>query len=145
MYTAKEIEAELKSMLQPHRKREYLDKRNYLIGILSHKYNMTEEHIAAFTNLDRCTIHACKHHALNLIHQNNISFLNSVEDYINKFPYTFPESSKVVKNSRAHTVVITLSDDTYKQLKRYKEIKEITTANVAGREVIEKFLKLWEE
>ena len=56
MYTSKDVEDELVSMLKPHRKREYLDKRNYLIGILSHKYNMTEDHISSITYLEWVSI-----------------------------------------------------------------------------------------
>jgi hypothetical protein len=145
MYTSKDIEDELVSILQPHRKRNYLDKRNYLIGILSHKYNMTEDHIASITNIDRCTVHAAKDQALHLIKINNEGFISAAADYIEKFPYTFTEKTKSDRHKRLHTVVVTLSDQTYKKLRKYTTVKEIGTINVAGRNVIEKYLKLWEE
>lgn len=145
MYTSKDIEDELISMLKPHRKRDYLDKRNYLIGILSHKYNMTEDHIASITNIDRCTVHAAKDQAANLIKINNQGFLNAASNYIEKFPYTFSDKIKLNRHKRLYTVVITLSEPTYKKLRKYTTIKEIATINIAGRTVIEKYLKLWEE
>lgn len=145
MYTSKDIEDELKSMLKPHRKREYLDKRNYLIGILSHKYNMTEEHIASITNIDRCTVHACKDQAANLIKINNQGFLGAAADYMEKFPYIFSEKIKLDRQKRLYTVVVTLSEPTYKKLRNYTNVKETGTINIAGRNVIEKYLKLWEE
>ena len=114
MYTSKDIEDELKNMLKPHRKREYLDKRNYLIGILSHKYNMTEEHIASITNIDRCTVHACKDQAANLIKINNQGFLGAAADYMEKFPYIFSEKIKLDMQKRLYTVVVTLSEPTDK-------------------------------
>ena len=145
MYTSKDIEDELVSILKPHRKREYLDKRNYLIGILSHKYNMTEDHISSITNINRCTVHAAKNQASNLIKINNQGFLSAAGEYIEKFPYTFIEKTKSNKHKRLHTVVVTLSDQTYKKLRNYTNVKETGTINVAGRNIIEKYLKLWEE
>jgi hypothetical protein len=145
MYTSKDIEDELVSMLKPHRKREYLDKRNYLIGILSHKYNMTEDHIASITSINRCTVHAAKDQACHLIKINNQGFLNATAEYMEKFPYTFTEKTKSDRHKRLHRVVVTLSDQTYKKLRNYTNIKETGTINVAGRNVIEKYLKLWEE
>jgi hypothetical protein len=145
MYTSKDIEDELKSMLKPHRKREYLDKRNYLIGILSHKYNMTEQHIATIVNIDRCTVHASKDQAANLIKINNQGFITAAADYMEKFPYTFSEKIKLDRQKRLYTVVVTLSAPTYKKLRKFTTIKDIGTINVAGRTVIEKYLKLWEE
>jgi hypothetical protein len=145
MYTSKDIEDELKSMLKPHRKREYLDKRNYLIGILSHKYNMTEEHIASISSINRCTVHAAKDQASHLIKINNNGFLTAAADYIEKFPYIFTEKTKSGRHKRLHTVVVTLSNETYKKLRNYTNVKETGTINIAGRNVIEKYLKLWEE
>jgi len=145
MYTSKDIEDELISMLKPHRKREYLDKRNYLIGILSHKYNMTEEHIASITNIDRCTVHSCKDQAANLIKINNQGFITAAADYMEKFPYIFSEKIKLDRQKRLYTVVVTLSEQTYKKLRNYTNVKETGTINIAGRNVIEKYLKLWEE
>ena len=145
MYTSKDIEDELKSILKPHRKREYLDKRNYLIGILSHKYNMTEDHISSITSINRCTVHAAKDQAAHLIKINNNGFLTAAADYMEKFPYTFTEKTKSDRHKRLHTVVVTLSDQTYKKLRNYTTVKEIGTINVAGRNVIEKYLKLWDE
>ena len=111
MYTAKDIEDELVSILQPHRKRNYLDKINHI------EYN-------------------------NI---NNNGFLTAAADYMEKFPYTFTEKTKSDRHKRLHTVVVTLSDQTYKKLRNYTTIKETGTINVAGRNVIEKYLKLWEE
>jgi hypothetical protein len=145
MYTSKDIEDELVSMLKPHRKREYLDKRNYLIGILSHKYNMTESHIATITNIDRCTVHASKDQAANLIKINNQGFITAVSEYREKFPYDFSDKIKLNRNKRLYTVVVTLSVPSYKKLRKYTDIKEAGTINIAGRNIIEKYLKLWEE
>jgi hypothetical protein len=62
-----------------------------------------------------------------------------------KFPYTFSEKIKLDRQKRLYTVVVTLSEYNYKKLKKYTTINKIGTINVAGRNVIEKYLKLWEE
>ena len=145
MYTVQDIIDELKATCKKTRKREYLDKRNYLIGILYNKYNMTEEHMASLCNINRCTIHASKNQALELIKQQNASFLTNAEDYIEKFPHYFTELNKVKRSARNHSLVLTLSHDIYKKLKSYTLVKEYTTINIAARELLTKNIRLWEE
>jgi hypothetical protein len=106
---------------------------------------MTEDHIASITNIDRCTVHAAKDQASHLIKINNEGFISAAAEYIEKFPYIFSEKTKSDRHKRLHTVVVTLSDQTYKKLRNYTTVKEIGTINVAGRNVIEKYLKLWDE
>ena len=85
-----------------------------------------------------------KYFILMLIKINNNGFLTAAADYMEKFPYTFTEKTKSDRHKRLHTVVVTLSDQTYKKLRNYTNVKETGTINVAGRNVIEKYLKLWE-
>jgi hypothetical protein len=145
MYTSQDIIDELKATCKKTRKRQYLDKRNYLIGILYNKYNMTEEHMASLCNINRCTIHASKNQALELIKQKNTGFLTNIEEYTERFPYSFVDLIKTKRSTRNHSLVLTLSDDIYKKLKSYTLVKEYNTINIAARELLTKNIKLWEE
>jgi dTDP-glucose 4,6-dehydratase len=108
-------------------------------------YYFKENPSATIVNIDRCTVHASKDQAANLIKINNQGFMTAAADYMEKFPHTFSEKIKLDRQKRLYTVVVTLSAPTYKKLRNYTTVKEIGTINVAGRNVIEKYLKLWEE
>ena len=142
MYTDKDIILELKEIYEPTRKREYLDKRNYLIGVLSHRFNYNQKRIAKYAGIDRCTVHYSKDLALKLLDLNDHTFMYNVSDYIEKFPHDFKKYSVGKKTVKA---VIYLTSSEMRKIKRYQEIKEIHNITETYRELLIKGLRAWEE
>ena len=77
------------------RERAYLDKRNYLIGLLHYKYGKNSQFIAECFNIDSSTVRASKAHAYNLLSYNDITFSANACEFIQRFPYDFPSSANI--------------------------------------------------
>lgn len=144
MYTEEDIVTEIKDIQVTNRCRPYLDKRNYLIGILRHKYNYTEQKIEDLTGIKRSTIHHSIYIAAQLLSYKDPCFIDNVSMYIEKFPYDFisykePRKNKVVK------VISYINMADYKRVKKYQEANNIFRTTTAYKELITKGLTLWEE
>jgi hypothetical protein len=125
------------------RAREYLDKRNYLIGILYYKYGKSEKFIADHVKLERTTVHNAKANAYTLLSYEDISFMANACNYIQRFPFEFPRTAS--KTNRGYSVVLSLNDSLYKKIKYYQEIKGDSKISVTIKNLLEKNMKIWEE
>jgi hypothetical protein len=125
------------------RERTYLDKRNYLIGLLNYKYGKSSVFIGDVLNLDSSSVRAAKSHAYNLLRFGDITFSANACEFIQKFPYEFPSSANKIR--RHSTVVISLDGAMYKKLKAYQEIMGDAKIDVTIRNLLKKSMKLWGE
>ena len=125
------------------RERTYLDKRNYLIGVLHYKYGKSSAYIGDLLNIDSSTVRASKSHAYNLLRFGDITFSANACEFIQRFPYEFPSSANKVR--RSSTVVVSLDGAMYKKLKAYQEIMGDAKIDVTIRNLLKKAIKLWEE
>ena len=125
------------------RERTYLDKRNYLIGLLNYKYGKSSVFIGDVLNLDSSSVRAAKSHAYNLLRFGDITFSANACEFIQRFPYEFPSSANKIR--RHSTVVISLDGAMYKKLKAYQEIMGDAKIDVTIRNLLKKSMKLWEE
>lgn len=125
------------------RAREYLDKRNYLIGILYYKYGKSEKFIADHVKLERTTVHTAKVNAYTLLSYEDISFMANACNYIQKFPFEFPRTAN--KANKGYSVILSLDNKMYKKIKNYQEIKGDSKISVTIKNLLIKTMKVWEE
>ena len=125
------------------RERTYLDKRNYLIGLLHYKYGKSSSYIGDLLGIDSSTVRAAKSHAYNLLRYGDITFSANACEFIQRFPYEFPSTANKVR--RSSTVVVSLDGAMYKKLKAYQEIMGDAKIDVTIRNLLKKAIKLWEE
>lgn len=60
-YKLKDIIEEFKKLNIPSRKRELVDQRSYLLGLMYFKFKLTEEQIASKVNIKRAKVQYNKH------------------------------------------------------------------------------------
>lgn len=125
------------------RERTYLDKRNYLIGLLHYKYGKSSSYIGDLLGIDSSTVRAAKSHAYNLLRYGDITFSANACEFIQRFPYDFPSSANKIR--RHSTVVVSLDGLMFKKLKAYQEIMGDAKIDVTIRNLLKKAIKLWEE
>ena len=77
----------LKKIVSKSRKRNLLDQRNYLIGILYHKYGYTEKEIAIVAKRDRSSLTQSKNSGWYL--KNDTDFNNNIKEIKKLFPFEF--------------------------------------------------------
>jgi len=146
MYTAEDVITYFDANIgvKKTRKRDYLDKRNYVIALLHYKFSYSELVLEGMHNIDRSTINHGKRSPHDLIESNNQDFLNNTKELIELFPYDFPEYEGHAVSNRQHMVRISLDKETYTKLKKYSELKDMYI-NRATKELLTKAIKLWEE
>jgi hypothetical protein len=125
------------------RERGYLDKRNYLIGLLHYKYGKRSQYIGDLFNIDDSTVRASKAHAYNLLSYNDITFTANACEFIQRFPYEFPSSANKLR--RGTTVVLSLDIKMYKKIKAYGDIMGDDKISTTIKTLLKKSMKLWEE
>lgn len=125
------------------REREYLDKRNYLIGLLHYKYGKTSKYIGSLFGIDDSTVRASKMHAYNLLSYQDITFTANACEFIQRFPYEFPSSANKLR--RGTTVVLSIDSRMYKKLKAYGSVMGDEKIATTIKTLLEKSIKLWEE
>lgn len=125
------------------RSRTYLDKRNYLIGLLHYKFGKSSFYIADVFNMESSSVRSAKSHAYNLLKFGDITFSANACEFIQRFPYEFPSSANKVR--RSTTVVVSLDAALYKKLKAYQELKGDAKIDVTIRNLLKNAIKLWEE
>ena len=148
-YTIEEILKECKNIVSKNEKsltkrsRNYLDRRNYLIGLLYYKFGKSEDFIGKHVKLNRTTVHTAKVNAYTLLSYDDISFMANACYYIAKFPYEFPRTAS--KIDRGYSVVLSLDSKMYKKIKHYQELKGDSKINITIKNLLTKTMKAWEE
>ena len=125
------------------RERVYLDKRNYLIGLLHYKYGKSSKYIGNLFDIDDSTVRASKMHAYNLLSYNDITFSANACEFIQRFPYDFPSSANKLR--RGTTVVLSLEIKMYKKIKAYGDLMGDDKIATTIKNLLRKSIKLWEE
>lgn len=125
------------------RERIYLDKRNYLIGILHYKFGKSSIYIGDLLCMDSSSVRAAKSHAYNLLAYGDITFSANACEFIQRFPYEFPRTANKLR--RSSTVVVSLDGAMYKKLKAYQEIMGDSKIDVTIRKLLKKAINLWDE
>ena len=125
------------------RERMYLDKRNYLIGLLHYKYGKSSKYIGNLFDIDDSTVRASKMHAYNLLSYNDITFSANACEFIQRFPYDFPSSANKLR--RGTTVVLSLEIKMYKKIKAYGDLMGDDKIATTIKNLLRKSIKLWEE
>lgn len=125
------------------RKPEYLDPRDYVIGLLYYKFGWSEENIAQLLSpLKRCSINHSKKNPYFHLLVNNEDFLAHTKDIRKKFPYTFPHPTSMPK--KKYHLKLMLDKNDYNKLKNYASMKD-RHINHAAKDLLKKAMKLWEE
>ena len=125
------------------RKREYLDKRNYLIGLLHYKFGKSSQYIGELFNIDGSTVRLSKFHAYNLLSYQDITFIANACEFIERFPYEFPSTAQKIK--RNVTVVVSLDKALYNKIKVYGEMQGDARVDVTVKNIINRSMKIWGE
>jgi hypothetical protein len=135
----------VKDLLKEAKNRRSLDRRNYLIALLYYEFGKTEEVIGKILNMKRETVTSAKFHPYQLLENNDSLFINNVKDFIELFPYHFPNHHSA-KSSKKQTVInLYLEKDVTKKLRHYMAFKDISRIDMAVKDLIIKGLRLWEE
>jgi hypothetical protein len=96
-YKLKDIIEEFKKLNNKSRKRELVDQRSYLIGLMYFKFNLTEEQIASKINITRAKVQYNKH--LPAKYNGQPDYVYNIEPLTLKYPFEFP-AYKVKKKKR---------------------------------------------
>jgi len=141
-YTKEEVINELSLLDQTSRKREIVDQRSYLIGILALKFSLSENAIANLTGLKRTKVNYNKR--LPIQFKDDIIYKQNVYVYAQLFPCDFSKTYSI-KSHRQHTVVLTVEDKLGKKLLKIRNLLGHDDIRVTIKHLLEKSIKLWEE
>jgi hypothetical protein len=114
--------------------RDYLDKRNYVIGILYHKFNYSENEISKIFNIDRSTVCQSKnkaHDCIYLLKDDN--FMRSTRDLRNSFPFNFMKKASLWKSDFDNIVITDFDPDYYYELNRLAKEYKVTESDIAKK------------
>jgi hypothetical protein len=146
-YTIADVLKELKKITCKSRKRELVDQRSYLIGLLYYRFKLTEEDIASLTTINRNKVHYNK--KLPVTYKTNFDYIKHTQTLIEKYPYDFPESKKrkIRKVNKNACISIRFSAQQKEKLKKIQKILTHTDITITVRHLIRNSLKnkLWEE
>lgn len=145
MYTEEDVNDYITNTLviKKSRKQDYLDVRNYLLGILYYKFNITEEELQHRYSIDRSTINVSKKNPYYLIQLKDYDFLKHTKEVSVKFPFVFPEPSTKSKPKHRKKTNISLDNLTYGKVKIFAERNNLYT-HTAMRLLIKRGLE-WGE
>jgi len=96
-YKLEDITEEFKKLNTPSRKRELVDQRSYLIGLMYFKFDLTEEQIASKINIKRAKVQYNKH--LPAKYSGQPDYAYNIDTLALKYPFEFP-AYKVRKKKR---------------------------------------------
>jgi hypothetical protein len=131
--------------IHEHRKRVYIDPRNYVIALLCHKFEYTEFELEAIFKVDRTTINYAKSQPYYHMRNGNVVFMENAANFIKKFPYTFPDPiGKKRVNRVTQKVIVNLDVHVYKTLK-IKADRDGVYISTVIKEMLNKVMKVWEE
>jgi hypothetical protein len=122
------------------RLRILLDKRNYLVAILHYKFGMIEEELGKLFKIDRSSISLAKKQTPHLLKIGDPSFILNAKEYIEKFPFQFPE---VLHKNRLkkYKCVLFLENDLFKSLKKYQKANNVVDFNTTIIKILQKNFK----
>lgn len=122
------------------RLRILLDKRNYLVAILHYKFGMIEEELGKLFKIDRSSISLAKKQTPHLLKIGDPSFIVNTKEYIEKFPFQFPE---VLHKNRLkkYKCVLFLENDLFKSLKKYQKANNVVDFNTTIIKILQKNFK----
>lgn len=126
--------------VQLSRKREYLDKRNYILALLYYEFKYVEEELGIVFNIDRSTVNYAKDLPFKLMKNKDSQFIEYTEEISKKFPYIFPENYRTNVPERVYTIQVRLNKEERDNLKLYAAGKE-KRINNAARDIIKNYLK----
>ena len=96
-YKLEDITKEFKKLNTASRKRELVDQRSYLIGLMYFKFDLTEEQIASKINIKRAKVQYNKH--LPAKYSGQPDYAYNIDTLALKYPFEFP-AYKVKKKKR---------------------------------------------
>jgi hypothetical protein len=134
----------VKQELIEGRKRDKLDRRNYLIALLYYKFKYNEFKIAALFDIKRTSVTRAKFQTYQFLSINDISFIANVNEFMLKLPYEFPNHKTLNQTKKKSSVLVHLEPKEFKKLKMYAQLREIRVDH-AAQKIITKYLKIWEE
>ena len=122
------------------RERTYLDKRNYLVAILHYKFGMIEEELGKLFKIDRSSISLAKKQTPHLLKIGDPSFIVNAKEYIEKFPFQFPE---VLHKNRLkkYKCVLFLEDALFKSIKKHQKANNVIDFNTTVIKLLQKNFK----
>lgn len=134
----------VKQELKEGRKRDKLDRRNYLIALLYYKFKWNEFKIAALFDMKRTSVTRAKFHAYQFLSINDISFIANVNEILLNLPYEFPNHKTINETKKKSSISVHLEPAELKVLRKYAKLKQIRVDH-AAQNIITKYLKIWEE
>jgi hypothetical protein len=148
-YTEQEVIQELKSLYggPKTRVRHLTDKRYYLIALLHYKFKIKEETIFKLTDLSSpSTINHAKRLGAELYRAEDPVFMRNSKDFIEKFPYDFPDGDiRVNLKQGTKTIKFRITPLTMERLTRYAKRKGFDSPNTGAKHILTNLLRLWEE
>lgn len=145
MIKLNDVIADLKALNIKSRKRDLVDKRSYLIGLLYYRFKLTEQNIAALTGVNRNTVQHNKNHAINFM--NNSEYVENIKELREKYFYVFPKKDERKKEYNFLTTQVRFSEHQRVLLRKTQEKLKHTDVTVTIRYLIRKALKdkIWEK
>ena len=145
MIKLNDVIADLKALNIKSRKRDLVDKRSYLIGLLYYRFKLTEHNIAALTGVNRNTVQHNKNHAINWL--SNLEYAENVKELVEKYPYTFPKRDERKKKYNFLNTQVRFSGSQHVLLRKTQGELKHTDVTVTIRYLIRKALKdkIWEK
>ena len=141
-YTKEEVLKELSSLDQKSRKRNLVDQRSYLIGILYQKFGLPEHTIAKLTGLKREKVNYNRR--LPVQFKDDTAYKKNVYVYAQLFPFDFSKTY-TIKSNRQKTIQITVDDKLFKKLTLVRDLFGHKDVRNTVAHLLEKSMKLWAE
>ena len=141
-YTKEEVLKELSSLDQKTRKRNVVDQRSYLIGVLYQKFGLPEHTIAKLTGLKREKVNYNRR--LPVQFKDDAAYKENVYVYAQLFPFDFSKSY-TIKSQRQRTIQITVDDKLFKKLTLVRDLFGHKDVRTTVAHLLEKSMKLWAE
>jgi len=121
--------------VQKSRKREYLDKRNYVISVLYYEFKYTEEELGYIFMIDRSSVNHAKDLSYHLGKAKEEQYIENNKDLIENFPCVFPDNDRKIVPERCYTVIVNLTKSEKDKLRLYAAGRE-KHINSAARDLI---------
>lgn len=122
------------------RLRILLDKRNYLVSILHYKFGMIEEELGKLFKIDRSSISLAKKQTPHLLKMGDPSFILNAKEYIEKFPFQFPEVLHRYRLKK-YKCVLFLEDGLFKSIKKHQKANNVVDFNTTVIKLLQKNFK----
>jgi hypothetical protein len=141
-YTKEDVIEALVALDFKSRKRYLVDQRSYLLGILCHKFKLSENTVDKLTGIKRSRITYAKR--LPIQFKDDKLYQQNVYVYAQLFPFNF-DTINDKKPHRKHTVILHFDDKFGTKLKTIRDILGHDDIRKTVRHMLEKYIKLWEE